>query len=86
MITTSVGYGHRAGTGGGTNALFLSRADRFRVSYYGMSFEKHLRIAEECGLSCEIVDSFLIHTDVDEKEDLVGAAHPWKGDEQWLPS
>ena len=36
-----------------------------------MSFEKHLRIAEECGLSCEIVDSFLIHTDVDEKEDLV---------------
>ena len=71
MITTSADMAIVPGSGGGTNAIFLSRADRFRVSYYGMSFEKHLRIAEECGLSCEIVDSFLIHTDVDEKEDLV---------------
>jgi 2-phospho-L-lactate guanylyltransferase len=27
-------------------------------------------IAEERGLSCEVIDSFLIYTDVDEKEDL----------------
>jgi 2-phospho-L-lactate guanylyltransferase len=59
------------GRGGGTNAIFLCRADRFRVSYYGASFRKHLKIAEEAGLSCEIIDSFRIHTDVDEKEDLV---------------
>lgn len=59
------------GRGGGTNAIYLSCADRFRVSYYGASFQKHLAIAAECGLSCEVVDSFLIHTDIDEKEDLV---------------
>lgn len=71
MITTSADMAIVPGRGGGTNAIFLSRANRFRVNYYGMSFEKHLRIAEECGLSCEVIDSFLIHTDVDEKEDLV---------------
>ncbi|MDD1710841.1 MAG: 2-phospho-L-lactate guanylyltransferase [Methanoregulaceae archaeon] len=71
LITTEADMAIVPGTGGGTNALYLSHADRFRVSYYGMSFEKHLRIAEECDLSCEVVDSFLIHTDIDEKEDLV---------------
>ena len=25
----------------------------------------------EAGLSCEVIDSFLLHTDIDEKEDLV---------------
>ena len=36
-----------------------------------MSFSKHLRIAQEAGLSCEVIDSFLLHTDIDEEEDLV---------------
>lgn len=71
MVSTSSDMAIVPGTGGGTNAIYLSSASRFRVSYYGMSFAKHLLIAGECGLSCEVIDSFLIHTDVDEKEDLV---------------
>jgi 2-phospho-L-lactate guanylyltransferase len=71
VISTRADMAVVPGRGGGTNAIFLCRADRFRVSYYGASFRKHLKIAEEAGLSCEVVDSFRIHTDVDEKEDLV---------------
>jgi 2-phospho-L-lactate guanylyltransferase len=59
------------GRGGGTNALYLKAGNRFRVNYYGTSFQKHRNFAEESGLSCDVIDSFLIHTDVDEKEDLV---------------
>ncbi len=59
------------GRGGGTNALLIRDPSRYRVNYYGASFLKHRRIALELGLSCEVVDSFLLHTDVDEKEDLV---------------
>jgi 2-phospho-L-lactate guanylyltransferase len=59
------------GRGGGTNAIFLRSASRFRVDYYQASFLKHMRIAAEQGLSCEVIDSFRLHTDVDEKEDLV---------------
>jgi 2-phospho-L-lactate guanylyltransferase len=59
------------GRGGGTNAICLSSANRFRVNYYGASFQKHRRYAEEAGLTVEVIDSFLIHTDIDEKEDLV---------------
>jgi 2-phospho-L-lactate guanylyltransferase len=59
------------GRGGGTNAIYLSSANRFRVNYYGASFQKHRQYADEAGLSCEVIDSFLLHTDVDEKEDLV---------------
>jgi 2-phospho-L-lactate guanylyltransferase len=71
MVSTSSDMAIVPGTGGGTNAIYLSSASRFRVSYYGMSFAKHLLIAGECGLSSEVIDSFLIHTDVDEKEDIV---------------
>jgi 2-phospho-L-lactate guanylyltransferase len=71
LISTTADVAIVPGRGGGTNAIFLPRADRFRVSYYGASFRKHREIARELGLSCEIVDSFRIHTDVDEKEDLV---------------
>lgn len=71
MTSTTSDLSIVPGRGGGTNAIFLSSAERFEVSYYGMSFEKHLRIAQERGLSCEIIDSFLLHTDVDEREDLV---------------
>jgi 2-phospho-L-lactate guanylyltransferase len=71
MITQSADMSIVPGRGGGTNAIFLSFGESYRVDYYGASFLKHMRIAEERGLLCEIVDSFRLHTDVDEKEDLV---------------
>ena len=57
--------------GGGTNVIFLKEPAKFHVDYYGMSFLKHMKIAEEAGLSCEVIDSFVLHTDIDEKDDLV---------------
>jgi len=71
LTTTLADMAIAPGRGGGTNAVYLSHADRFRVSYYGASFQKHMMIAEERKLSYEVIDSFLIHTDIDEKEDLV---------------
>lgn len=71
LISTSADMAMVPGRGGGTNAVYLSHADRFQVSYYGASFQKHLMIAQERSLSCEVIDSFLISSDVDEKEDLV---------------
>lgn len=59
------------GRGGGTNVIFLRDAQKFHVDYYGSSFRKHVKIAEEAGLSREIIDSFRLHTDIDEEEDLV---------------
>lgn len=59
------------GRGGGTNAIFVREPAKFHVDYYGMSFLKHIRIAQEAGLSCEVIDSFLLHTDIDEEDDLV---------------
>jgi 2-phospho-L-lactate/phosphoenolpyruvate guanylyltransferase len=59
------------GRGGGTNVIFIKEPQRFHVDYYGMSFLKHVNIAKEAGLSCEVIDSFRLHTDIDEKEDLV---------------
>jgi 2-phospho-L-lactate guanylyltransferase len=59
------------GRGGGTNVIFIKEPQRFHVDYYGMSFLKHVQIAKEAGLSCEVIDSFRLHTDIDEKEDLV---------------
>jgi 2-phospho-L-lactate guanylyltransferase len=59
------------GRGGGTNAIFLLEPRRFRADFYGASFLKHMRIAAEFGCSVEVVDSFRLHTDIDEKEDLV---------------
>ena len=58
------------GRGGGTNVIYLKEPSRFRVDYYGGSYLKHMRIAAESGLSCEVIDSFRLHTDIDEKEDL----------------
>lgn len=58
------------GRGGGTNVIFIKDTKRFHVDYYGMSFLKHMKIAEEAGLSVEVIDSFRLHTDIDEKEDL----------------
>jgi 2-phospho-L-lactate/phosphoenolpyruvate guanylyltransferase len=59
------------GRGGGTNAIYLKEPTRFRVNYYGASFLKHMKIAEEAGLSVEVIDSFRLHTDIDEQDDLV---------------
>jgi 2-phospho-L-lactate guanylyltransferase len=59
------------GRGGGTNVIFIREPQRFHVDYYGTSFLKHQKIAHEAGLSCEVIDSFRLHTDIDEKEDLV---------------
>lgn len=59
------------GRGGGTNAVYIRCANRFRAQYYGSSFLKHLRFAEDAGLSCTVVDSFRLYCDVDEQEDLV---------------
>jgi 2-phospho-L-lactate/phosphoenolpyruvate guanylyltransferase len=71
IISTPCDVALGPGRGGGTNAIFIRDRARFHVDYYGASFLKHRKIADEAGLSCEIVDSFLLHTDVDEKEDLV---------------
>jgi 2-phospho-L-lactate/phosphoenolpyruvate guanylyltransferase len=71
MITTKSDMAIAPGRGGGTNAIFLKEPARFHVDYYAMSFLKHMKIAEEAGLSCEVIDSFRLHTDIDEKEDLV---------------
>jgi 2-phospho-L-lactate/phosphoenolpyruvate guanylyltransferase len=59
------------GRGGGTNVIFMRDAQKFHVDYYGASFRKHVKIAEDAGLSWEIIDSFRLHTDIDEEEDLV---------------
>jgi len=59
------------GRGGGTNVIFMRDPAKFHVDYYGASFLKHTKIADDAGLSWEIIDSFRLHTDIDEKEDLV---------------
>ncbi len=60
------------GRGGGTN-LILIREPRFRVSYYGLSFIKHLQAAEDLGLSAGVFESFRCGSDIDEPSDLVEA-------------
>ncbi len=58
------------GRGGGTN-LILIRDPKFRVSYYGLSFLKHLQMAEDLGLSAGVFESFRCGSDIDEPSDLV---------------
>lgn len=58
------------GRGGGTNAIFMKEPHKFHVDYYGASFLKHMKIAEEAGLSVDVIDSFRLHTDIDEPWDL----------------
>ena len=71
VVTTSNDIGIVPGRGGGTNAIFVRDPAKFHVDYYGMSFLKHTKIAQAAGLSCEVIDSFQLHTDMDEEEDLV---------------
>jgi len=59
------------GRGGGTNAIFMKDPPKFHVDYYGASFLKHKKIAEDAGLSVDVIDSFRLHTDIDEEDDLV---------------
>ncbi len=59
------------GRGGGTNVIYLREPWKFRVNYYGTSFMKHLQAASDAGLSVEVIDSFRLHTDIDEEDDLV---------------
>jgi 2-phospho-L-lactate/phosphoenolpyruvate guanylyltransferase len=70
MIMTDKDMAIVPGRGGGTNAIYLKEPTKFRVNYYGTSFQKHMKIAEEAGLSVEIIDSFRLHTDIDEQDDL----------------
>jgi 2-phospho-L-lactate guanylyltransferase len=71
VMNTRADIGIVPGRGGGTNVLFLKDPGRFRADFYGASYQKHLRIASEFGCSVEQVDSFRLHTDIDEEEDLV---------------
>lgn len=71
VISTQKDIAIVPGRGGGTNAIFMKEPPRFHVDYYGASFLKHLKIAEDAGLSVEVIDSFRLHTDIDEPEDLV---------------
>jgi 2-phospho-L-lactate/phosphoenolpyruvate guanylyltransferase len=70
MLTTSANISIVPGRGGGTNAIYLKNPAQFRADYYAGSFQKHLRIAKEFGSTVEVIDSFRLHTDVDEEEDL----------------
>ncbi len=59
------------GRGGGTNAIFIKDPVKFHVDFYGASFLDHMKIVKDYGLSVEVIDSFRLSTDIDEKEDLV---------------
>jgi 2-phospho-L-lactate guanylyltransferase len=71
VMSTTSDIGIVPGRGGGTNVLFLKDPLRFRADFYGASYLKHWQIAGEFGCSIESIDSFRLHTDVDEREDLV---------------
>ena len=71
VITTKKDMAIVPGRGGGTNIIYLKEPQKFRVNYYGASFLKHLAAAKEAGLSVEVIDSFRLHTDIDEEDDLV---------------
>jgi len=71
VISIRADIGIVPGRGGGTNVLFIKDPSRFRADFYGASFLKHIRIADEYGCTIQVVDSFRLHTDIDEEEDLV---------------
>jgi len=71
VLATGKDVGIVPGRGGGTNVIYLKEPQRFHFDYYGTSFLKHVKNANDAGLSYEVIDSFRLHTDIDEKEDLV---------------
>jgi 2-phospho-L-lactate guanylyltransferase len=76
-INEIIGHEHKEdviitpGRRGGTNALFLRRPSDFFVSYYGSSYLRHIEIAKRRNLTIAVCDSFFIHMDMDEVEDLI---------------
>ncbi len=71
LVSTGKDMAIVPGRGGGTNAIFLKKPRCFHADFYGASFLDHMRIAEECGFTVDIIDSFRMSTDMDEREDLV---------------
>ena len=71
LVSGTADVGIVPGRGGGTNILYVRKPQEYHVDYYGASFCDHVRIAEDAGLSYEVIDSFFMSTDIDEKEDLV---------------
>ncbi len=71
LVSVTADVGIVPGRGGGTNVLFIRKPQAYHVDYYGASFCDHVRIAEDAGLRYEVIDSFFLSTDIDEKEDLV---------------
>jgi 2-phospho-L-lactate guanylyltransferase len=67
------------GRGGGTN-MILIRDPRFRTCYRGLSFPKHMRLAEELGLRATVFESFRAGCDIDLPEDLAEVLLHEKGD------
>lgn len=71
VINTRADVAIVPGRGGGTNAIYLQQGRSFSTDYYGQSFMKHCRIAQDRHLSLEVIDSFRLYVDIDEEEDLV---------------
>lgn len=71
LMSSPTDVGLVPGRGGGTNAIFIRQGYRFRVNYYGPSFQKHRDFCIDQGLSYSIADSMRLHIDVDEPYDLV---------------
>ena len=57
------------GLRGGTNA-FVTRTEKFRVDYHGVSYLDHRKKAVDMELDFEAVDSFKLSLDIDEPRDL----------------
>ncbi|HJJ56027.1 MAG TPA: 2-phospho-L-lactate guanylyltransferase [Methanocorpusculum sp.] len=73
------------GLGGGTNVIFIKRPTIFHVEYYGFSYRRHLQIAEELGLTVEIIDSMKMSVDIDEPSDLIELMlHSHSKSREWL--
>lgn len=84
LLSTQKDIGIVPGLGGGTNLIFVKEPQKYHVEYYGYSFAKHLKIAEEASLSTEIIDTMRLSTDIDEPSDLAellihgrGKAREW---------
>jgi len=74
------------GLGGGTNAI-VSRHERFRVDYHGVSIRDHRQRAQKVDATLTEVDSRRLAIDIDELDDLAellvhgdGAATDWLRD------
>jgi len=71
VLSTKADMAIVPGLGGGTNVIFVKHPEIFHVEYYNFSYCRHLQIAEELGLTVEIIDSMRLSIDVDEPSDLV---------------